>query len=116
MWLSQMRAGFLEGNFNAATEVCMEGTNRWETLDFYPEIYEEEAALPAFAKIRRAKSDNSRLIAWLIVLLLAFGVWLMQRWGATPDYSGKGAVKNAKPIVNPVAPLPAPPLPAGNQR
>jgi len=110
VWLSQMRAGFLEGNFNAATEVCMEGTNRWETLDFYPEIYEEEAALPAFAKIRRAKSENSRLTAWLIVLLLGFGVWLMQRWGATPGHPAKGPVPHEQMPGNP----PPTPLPAGN--
>jgi hypothetical protein len=79
-WLTQMREWFKEGKITLSTEICMEGTNRWETADFFPEICGEEASLPACAKIRRAKSDNNRLIAWLFVLLLGFAVYLLQRW------------------------------------
>lgn len=82
LWLSQMRDLWKGGKINMRTEVCMDGTKRWEQVEFFPEIYDEDARLPVFAKLRRSKSDNGRLIAWLVVLLLGFAVYLMQRWGA----------------------------------
>lgn len=81
-WLSQMRDLWKSGRIDMGTEVCMEGSKRWEPVEFYPEIFESEARLPVFAKMRRAKSDPVRLTLWLIVLGLGLVVWLLQRWGA----------------------------------
>lgn len=81
-WLSQMRDLWKSGRINMRTEVCMEGTRRWEPLEFYPEIFEEDAKMPVLAKMRRAKSDPARLTVWLILLGLALAVGVMQWWGS----------------------------------
>jgi hypothetical protein len=81
-WLSQMRDLWAKGKLRDSTEICMEGATKWDRIEFYPEIYESEARLPFFSNMRKAKSDPGRLVAWLIVLLLGFAVYLMQRYGA----------------------------------
>ena len=81
-WLSQMRDLWKNGKINMRTEVCMDGTRRWEPVEFYPEIFEEDARLPVFAKLRRTKSDPAKLTLWIIVLALVFTVWLIRQWGA----------------------------------
>ena len=80
-WLSHMRELWKAGKINMRTEVCMEGTRRWEPVEFYPEIFEDDARLPVLAKLRRSKSDPVRVTVWLIVLGLGLTVWLLQRWG-----------------------------------
>ena len=80
-WLSQMRDFWKGGKINMQTEVCMEGTRRWEPVEFYPEIFEEDARLPVFAKLRRSKSNPASLTFWLIVLGLVVVIYLMRRWG-----------------------------------
>jgi hypothetical protein len=82
-WLSRMRELWQQGKLNMQTEVCLEGTQRWEPVEFYPEIYEEEARLPVLARMRRAKTDPGRLTVWLILLILALVVWWMRRQGAS---------------------------------
>lgn len=78
-WLSQMRELWKGGRINQRTEVCMEGTKRWEPVEFYPEIFEEDARMPVLAKLRRTKSDPGRLTLWLILLGLVFALWLMRQ-------------------------------------
>ena len=80
-WLSQMREFWKGGKINMRTEVCMEGTRRWEPVEFYPEIFEEDARLPVFAKLRRSKSNPVSLTLWMIVLGLAFVIYLIRQWG-----------------------------------
>ena len=79
-WLSQMRDLWKSGRMNLRTEVCMVGTRRWEPVEFYPEIFEQDARLPVFAKLRRTKSDPVRLTLWMIGLGLALVIWLMRYW------------------------------------
>jgi len=80
-WLSQMREFWKGGKINMRTEVCMEGTRRWEPVEFYPEIFEEDARLPVFAKLRRAKSNPVSLTLWMIVLGLVVAIYLIRQWG-----------------------------------
>jgi len=80
-WLSQMRDFWQKGRINMQTEVCMEGTRRWEPVEFYPEIFEDDARLPVLAKLRRSKSNPVTLTVWMIVLGLVFAIYLMRRWG-----------------------------------
>jgi GYF domain 2 len=78
-WLSQMRDLLKGGRIHLRTEVCMEGTKRWEPLEFYPEIYEDEARLPVFAKLRRTKSDPAKLTILMMLLAFVFAIWLIRR-------------------------------------
>lgn len=77
-WLSQMRDLFKGGRIHSSTEVCMEGTRRWEGLQFYPEIYEENPQLPVLAKLRRSRSHPGRLTLWLILLGLGLCLLVLQ--------------------------------------
>ena len=81
-WLSQMRDLWQKGRINSRTEVCMEGTRRWEPVEFYPEIFEDDARMPVFAKLRRSKSNPVSLTIWMIVLGLVFAIYLIRRWGS----------------------------------
>jgi hypothetical protein len=85
-WLFQMGDLWKSGRINLRTEVCMEvcmeGTRRWELVEFHPKIFEQDARLPVFAKLRRTKSDLVRLTLWMIGLGLALVIWLMRYWAS----------------------------------
>jgi hypothetical protein len=76
-WLSVMRDLWAKGRFTMHTEVSLNGTAHWQPIEFHPEIYDAAAKLPGIRGMARAKSDPVRLIVWTVVLLLAYGAYLL---------------------------------------
>ena len=100
VWLSVMRDLYRKGRLMMSTEVSLTGTNGWQRMEFHPEIFEEDARLPALKRIVRAKSDPVRLLVWTAVLFLAYGAWVVLHWNDEKRPSGR---------------VPAPPSPAASQ-
>ena len=98
VWLSVMRDLYRKGRLMMSTEVSLTGTNGWQRMEFHPEIFEEDARLPALKRIARAKSDPVRLLIWTLVLLLAYGAWVVIHWNDGKRSPGRVA----------------PPVPAGS--
>jgi hypothetical protein len=79
-WLTVMRDLYRKGRLGMSTEVSLNGTTDWQRMEFHPEIFEEQARLPAFKRMARAKSDPVRLIVWLVVLFLAYATYVLVHW------------------------------------
>ncbi len=95
-WLSAMREHWKRGRFTMSTQISIEGTNEWTLLEFHPEVFEEEATMPAIRRMAKSPSSPSRLLAWMIVLLIAFLVYQF--------------IQNSKPVEKksvPAAAIPA---------
>ena len=75
LWLSAMRDLWKQGRVNMRTEISQDGTTDWGPLEFHPEIFEEEPSLPGIRRMASTPSEPSRLLAWMIVLLIAFVVY-----------------------------------------
>ena len=86
VWLTRMRNLYSQGRLMMSTEVSLTGTNGWQRLEFHPEIFEEEARMPALKRIARAKSDPVRLLVWTAVLFLAYAAYVVVHWN---DRSGR---------------------------
>ena len=80
VWLSMMRDLYRKGRLMMSTEVSLNGADGWQRMEFHPEIFEEEMRLPALKRITRAKSDPTRLVVWTVLLLLAYGTYILVHW------------------------------------
>ena len=101
VWLSVMRDLYRKGRLMMSTEVSLNGTTSWSRVEFHPEIFEEEARLPAIKRIAKAKSDPTRLIVWTVLLFLAYAAYVVVHWGDRPA--------RETPPAPTVETLPAPP-------
>lgn len=91
VWLSVMRDLYRKGRLMMSTEVSLTGTHGWQRMEFHPEIFEEDARMPALKRIVRAKSDPVRLLVWTLVLFLACGAWVALHWNDGKRLPGSGA-------------------------
>ena len=99
VWLTMMRDLYRKGRLMMSTEVSLNGADGWQPLQFHPEIFEEEARLPALKRMARAKSNPTRLLVWTILLFLAYATWVLVHWNDTPAHPRH---------PTPVAPAPGP--------
>ncbi len=99
VWLTMMRDLYRNGRLMMSTEVSLNGADGWQALQFHPEIFEEEARLPALKRMARAKSNPTRLLVWTILLFLAYATWVLVHWNDTPAHPQH---------PTPVAPAPGP--------
>lgn len=97
VWLTGMRELYRKGRLMMSTEVSLSGTGGWQGLEFHPEIFEDEAKLPALVRIARTKSNPVRLLVWTVLLFLAYATWVLVHWNDRSDRTRPTAPKGAAP-------------------
>ena len=80
VWLTVMRDLYRKGRLMMSTEVSRNGSDGWQRMEFHPEIFEEDARLPALERMARTKSDPVRVLVWAGVLLLACATYVLVHW------------------------------------
>ncbi len=103
VWLSVMRHLYhREGRVNKSTEVSLDGTTDWHSLEHHPEITEREASLPALRRLATTPSRPSWLLVGMVILLLLVIIWQMIEYNRVPPVpesppSGESAPRAPSP-------------------
>ena len=97
VWLTGMRELYRKGRLSMATEISLSGTGGWQGLEFHPEIFEEEARLPALVRMAQAKSNPVRLLVWTVLLFLAYATWVLVHWNDPSERPRRPAPQGAVP-------------------